>query len=134
MQLLSQLKHRSTHAHTHLDDVPSVETDLVCLRGCEGEQSHSLHAEDQSEPPKQFYFMNEDSECSCVIGAQRGEGTPSQDDIISVLSARRRSLTSCSLVNEESFLSACASPFHHVTTVKSERVSVHVELTTVDHL
>lgn len=107
MQFLSQLKHRSTHAHTHLDDVPSVETDLVCLWGCEGEQSHSLHAEDQSEPPKQFYFMNEDSECSCVIGAQRGEGTPSQDDIISVLSARRRSLTSCSLVNEESFLSAC---------------------------
>lgn len=78
--------------------------------------------------------MNEDRECSCVIGAQRDEGTPSQDDIISVLSARRRSLTSCSLVNEESFLSACVSLFYHVTTVKSERVSVHVELTTVDHL
>lgn len=47
------------------------------------------------------------AKCSCVIGAQWGEGTPSQDDIISVLSAWRRSLTSCSLVNEESFLSAC---------------------------
>lgn len=78
--------------------------------------------------------MNEDSECNCVIGAQRGEGTPSQDDIISVSSARRRSLTSCSLVNEESFLSACMSPFYHVTTVKSEHVSVHMDLTTVDHL
>lgn len=64
------------------------------------------------------------SECSCVIGARRGEGTPSQDDIISALSARRRSLASRSLVNEESFLSACVSPFHHVTAAGSERTRV----------
>lgn len=58
---------------------------------------------------------------SCVIGARRGEGTPSQDDIISALSAWRRSLASRSLVNEESFLSACVSPFYHVTAARSER-------------
>lgn len=59
-----------------------------------------------------------------MIGAQQGEGTPSQDDIISALSARRRSLASRSLVNEESFLSACVSPFYHVTAGGAD---AHVE-------
>lgn len=105
--------------NTHLDHVPSLEADLVRLGGCEGEESHGLHADHRRKETSTSWMKT--SECSCVIGARRGEGTPSQDDIISTLSAWRRSLASCSLVNEESFLSACVSPFYHVTAARSER-------------